>query len=127
MERYLNQIECFHYEEAHQKLTVEEKQENVKQRKSTTIDGLCNLYVDRLPMSFNEKSIYDVFSLYGEVVSVKVKQSAFLSMAIPPTKLSAFVAFKTHEMAVKARQSLRGKCLTSNSDPIVVEFYSSQN
>lgn len=127
MERYLNQIECCHYEEAHQKLTIQERQESVKQRKITSGGGLCNLFVDRLPLSFDEKSIFDVFSLYGEVVSVKVKQPAFLSMPVPPSKLSAYVAYKTHPMALKAKQSLDGKCLTSGGEPIVVEFYSTQN
>ena len=30
-------------------------------------------------------------------------------------------------MALKARQALDGKCLTSSSDPILVDFYSTQN
>lgn len=74
-------------------------------------------------MIFVEKNLYDIFSLYGEVVSVKIRMK-FTEMQSLST---AYVAFKTHEQAQFAVTELDGKCLALGTEPIKVEFYSSSN
>lgn len=68
MEKFLNQIECCHYDDAHQRLSAAERKREGKR------SNLANLFVERLPYEITESQIRDVFSLYGEVVSIKLKK-----------------------------------------------------
>jgi hypothetical protein len=121
MQKYLSQIECCHYQQAHQSLTVMEKRET---KRSTH----TNLLVKRLPYHATEQEIYDVFSLYGKVVSIKLKKSIlYMQSVLPIQKSQAYVAISTQEQALEAKEELNNKCIARGGDPIKVEFYSNQN
>ena len=120
MVKYLNQLECYRFEYDHQKLNEEKKREvSVSKERN-----LSNLFVDNLPSAFVEKNVFDLFSLYGEVVSVKIKRSNF---NLSQLTCQAFVAYNSKEEAVKAIDSLNGKIIIPGMDKLKVEFYSKQN
>lgn len=68
MEKFKNQLEVCNYSPDHQKLTIEQKR-----TQSLSRVGQNNLFVDKLPYTFQDHNVHDLFSLYGEVVSVKMK------------------------------------------------------
>jgi RNA recognition motif-containing protein len=51
-------------------MTVEQQ----KQKLEAKAGEHTNLFVESLPFIFTEKNVFDLFSLYGEVVSVKMKR-----------------------------------------------------
>lgn len=85
---------------------------------------LSSLYVENVPSAFVEQNVFDLFSLYGEVVSVKMKRSAF---SMPQLTCQAYVAYSTHEEATKAIDSLNNKVLLPGMDTLKVSLFNPHN
>ena len=52
------------------------KAEREKSREQTKKGPFTNLWVEKLPYAFQEKDVFELFSQYGTVLSVKVKKPA---------------------------------------------------
>lgn len=85
---------------------------------------LSNLYVENVPSAFVEKTVFDLFSLYGEVVSVKIKRPNF---GMTQLTCQAFVTYSTREEAEKAIESLNGKMLIPGMETLKVSLFNSHN
>ena len=68
MRKFPNRLNVTLYDGQHQKMTKEQR-EKTKERGPFT-----NLWVEKLPYAFQEKDVYELFSQYGTVASVKVKK-----------------------------------------------------
>jgi RNA recognition motif-containing protein len=68
MKRYPNRLSVTKYEAEHQKMTKAER-DNSKAKTEFT-----NLYVEKLPYAFQETDVFNLFSKYGTVVTVKLKK-----------------------------------------------------
>lgn len=68
MKKFPNRLNVTLYDGQHQKMTKEQR-DKTKERGPFT-----NLWVEKLPYAFQEKDVYELFSQYGTVASVKVKK-----------------------------------------------------
>ena len=83
-----------------------------EQRDKTKERGpFTNLWVEKLPYAFQEKDVYELFSQYGTVASVKVKkpQTNVRLQSINSMPCSAYVNFTYEEEAQAALTALNGK------------------
>ena len=89
MKKYPNKLSVTMFDPEHVKLTKAER-EKTKERINFT-----NLYVEKLPYTYSEKDVYDLFSKHGSVLSVKVKkpQSNVPLKNINSLPCSAYVNF----------------------------------
>ena len=71
MIKYPNRLQVAPFEQEHVKMTREERS---KTRERGANRDHTNLYVEKLPYTFQEKDVFELFSRYGTVKSVKIKK-----------------------------------------------------
>jgi hypothetical protein len=131
MEMYpSNQLEVSLYDELHRKLREERSKTQDRSRRDASVGpSFTNLYIERLPYSFVEKNLMNIFSNYGKVVSVKIKKPesnvSFKSVNFMPCH--AYVNMETHEQAMEAKTALNGKQLLPGTNYLRIEFYRKDN
>jgi RNA recognition motif-containing protein len=76
---------------------------------STTGPSFTNLYIEKLPLVFEEKNMMNVFSNFGHIKSVKMKKPQAFYQNSNHNPCSAYVDFETHEQALAAKKALDGK------------------
>ena len=123
MRKFPNRLMVTLYDGQHQKMTKAER-EKTKERGPFT-----NLWVEKLPYAFQDKDVYELFSQYGTVSSVKVKkpQTNVRLQSINSMPCSAYVNFATEEQAKAAMTALNGKQILAGSNSLRIEFYQRAN
>ena len=113
MEMYpSNHLEVSLYDEEHRKLR-EERSRTQERNKRDPSNGpkFTNLYIEKLPHSFEEKNLMNIFSNFGQIVSVKIKKPQsnvhFSNSNFLPCH--AYINFETHQQALDAKTALNGK------------------
>lgn len=69
MKKFPNRLMVTLFDAQYQKMTKAERAKSKDENKSFT-----NLWVEKLPYAFKEKDVFDLFSQYGLVVSLKIKK-----------------------------------------------------
>lgn len=94
MKKFPNRLNVTLYDSQYQKMTKAEREKSKDGKKSFT-----NLWVEKLPYAFQEKDVFELFSQYGLVQSVKVKkpQTNIRFQNINSMPCAAYVNFATEE------------------------------
>ena len=89
MKKFPNKLSVTLFDPEHVKLTKADR-ERTRERLDFT-----NLYVEKLPYTYSEKHVFELFSNYGTVLSVKIKkpQSNVPFQNINSLPCSAYVNF----------------------------------
>ena len=66
MKKYPNRLAVSKFNAQHQKIT--------KEARAKENGPFTNLYVEKLPVAFNESDVFNLFEKYGTVCSVKIKK-----------------------------------------------------
>lgn len=105
MRKFPNRLIVSYYDGQHQKVPREERE------KTREKGPFTNLWVEKLPYAFQDKDVYELFSQYGTVSSVKVKkpQTNVRLQSINSMPCSAYVNFATEDQAQAALNALNGK------------------
>jgi RNA recognition motif-containing protein len=103
MKKYPNRLNLTKFTEGYQKVTKEE-------REKKELGPFTNLYVEKLPVAFNQNNVYDLFSKYGSVTQVKMKKpdTNIQFMNVNSLPCSAYVNFNKEEDATRAMDELNG-------------------
>jgi RNA recognition motif-containing protein len=70
MKKFPNRLMVTAYDDQHHKMTKAEREKSKDAKKGP----FTNLWVEKLPYAFQEKDVFELFSQYGTVASVKVKK-----------------------------------------------------
>ena len=124
MKKFPNRLNVTLYDAQYQKMTKAEREKSKDGKKAFT-----NLWVEKLPYAFQEKDVFELFSQYGLVQSVKVKkpQTNIRLQNINSMPCAAYVNFATEEQAQKAQEELNGKQILPGTNSLRVEFYQRAN
>lgn len=125
MSKYPNRLEVQIYQPFMKKLDQSDKKLH-RARSSTQDDKqFTNLYIEKLPWSYDEATLLSLFSIYGEVVSIKMKKPIsnvrFNNLNYLP--FSAYVNYASQKQAEDAMEALNGKQLLPDTKSIRIEFY----
>ena len=131
MEMYpSNPLSVTLYNEEHKKLREERSrtQERIKRNLSKG-PKFTNLYIEKIPYSFTEKNLMNIFSNYGTIDSLKIKKppSNVQFQNVNYLPCSAYINFEHHEQAKDAKEALNGKQLLPGTNYIRIEFYQKSN
>lgn len=79
-------------------------------------DDECNIYVDKLPASFDETAFKDAFSQFGEITRIKL----LVDKRTGVSKCNGFILFARHSGADAAITEMNGKVMENGGIPLYV-------
>lgn len=123
MQKYPNRLAVSKFEIEHKKVSQAER-ERSKQRNPFT-----NLYVEKLPIVFQESDVFNLFSKFGTVKSIKLKKptSNVQLSDINLHPCSAYVNMATEQEAKEAMDELNWKQILPGANPLKVDYYQRAN
>lgn len=71
MQAYSNRLIVVPYDDEYKKLSKDTK---VRERSKSEKTRYSNLYVEKIPLEYDEQKLKDLFTLYGEVLSMRLKK-----------------------------------------------------
>ncbi len=96
-----------------QKKVTEEGKREVPTNFQSQASSKTNLYVNRVPLNWNEQHLREIFGKYGQIRSVMIKKPQIWSQNIQNTGATtssgiAYIDFLKEEDAAKAMKELQG-------------------
>merc|ERR1719193_1148354 len=79
-------------------------------------DDECNIYVDKLPSSFDEAAFRDAFSQFGDITRIKLLMDKRTNVS----KCNGFILFSTSHAADAAITEMNGKVMETGGVPLYV-------
>jgi len=79
-------------------------------------DDECNIFVDKLPQSFDEAQFREAFAQFGEITRIKL----LVNKQTGASKCNGFILFTTSAAADAAITEMNGKVLETGSIPLYV-------
>ena len=79
-------------------------------------DDECNIFVDKLPASFDEAQFRDTFSQFGEITRIKL----LVDKRTGVSKCNGFILFSTSHAADAAITEMNGKIMETGAIPLYV-------
>ena len=92
----------------------------------------CNLHLRNVPQDVDEAYLHEVFSVFGEVKSVKIPKFILVTKVngefkeIPMSKGFGYVCFMDQEIAKKAKEDMNNKFIPkfeSAKRPLLIDFF----
>lgn len=71
MQAYSNRLLVVPYDDEYKKLSKDLK---IRERSKSEKTRYSNLYVEKIPLEYDEQKLKDLFTLYGEVLSMRIKK-----------------------------------------------------
>ena len=125
MNAYPNRLTVSLFNQDHHKMTKEERERSRTREKQ----AFTNLYVEKLPVTFDTQDVYNLFSKYGTVLDVKIKKPntnvPLRSINLLPC--AAYVNFKEQTQAKSAMEALNGKSIIEGGQTIRIDYYQRAN
>jgi RNA recognition motif-containing protein len=124
MNRYPNRLSVTVYNSNHVKLTKAERERS----RSLTCEkpqSYTNLFIEKLPYTFNKQDVFDLFSKYGTVLDVKMKKPAsnVPLQSINSMPCSAYVNFKEQTQAKAALLAMNGQSIIPGGQTLRIDYY----
>ena len=79
-------------------------------------DDECNIFVDKLPASYEEAQFKEIFAQFGEITRIKL----LVDKRTGVSKCNGFILFSTPQAADAAITEMNGKVLENGSIPLYV-------